>query len=69
MVPANSDAFSEHLLDLSPYFNAKDGVFTQYLRIRPMDFHNKPRMRLSVYGIDTIVSTQEGEKGIVTAGT
>eukprot|EP01032_Pedospumella_encystans_P010196 gene10196-11934_t len=63
-VPANSDAFTEHILDLSPYFNAKDGLFTQYLRIRPVEYHNKPHMRVSVYGVDKIVATQAAGEGL-----
>lgn len=49
---ANSDAFSEQVLDLRPYFNAKDGLLTQYLRIRPLEYIHQPKMRVSVYGID-----------------
>lgn len=51
---ANSDAFNEHILDLSPYFNAKDGLLTQYLRIKPVAYHKKPCMRIAVYGVDAI---------------
>eukprot|EP01032_Pedospumella_encystans_P008587 gene8587-10173_t len=50
---ANTDAFTEHILDLTPYFNAKDGLFTQYLRIKPVEFHNHPVMRVAVYGVDS----------------
>jgi len=49
---ANSDAFSEHLLDLSPHFNAKEGLFTQYLRLKPLGHHVRPCMRVAVYGVD-----------------
>jgi hypothetical protein len=49
---ANSDALSEAVLDLRPYFNMRDGLFTQYLRVRPLSHHLKPVMRVSVYGLD-----------------
>ena len=52
MTSANTDAFSEVILDLSPHFNAKDGLFTQYLRIRPLEHNVKPCIRVSVYGVD-----------------
>ena len=72
-VPANSDAFTEHILDLSPYFSAKDGLFTQYLRIRPVEYHNKPRMRVSAYGVDKTITAQatvaDREKRVKAEGT
>jgi len=58
---ANTDAFTEHMLDLSPYFNAKDGLFTQYLRIRPVAHHKKPCMRISVYGVDATKAASVSE--------
>jgi hypothetical protein len=53
---ANSDALSEAVLDLRPYFNMRDGLFTQYLRVRPLTHHIKPVMRVSVYGLDAHTS-------------
>lgn len=47
---ANSDAFTEHLLDLRPYYTAATGLFTRGLRIRPLECHNGAWMRVSVYG-------------------
>ena len=61
---ANTDAFTEHILDLTPYFNAKDGLFTQYLRIKPVEYHNSPVMRVAVYGVDPVQhARQEGGGG------
>lgn len=58
---ANSDAFNEHILDLSPYFNAKDGLFTQYLRVKPVGHKNKPCMRIALYGIDPTLCTRSAD--------
>ena len=58
---ANSDALNEHILDLSPYFNAKDGLFTQYLRVKPVGHKNKPCMRIALYGIDSTLCTRSAD--------
>jgi hypothetical protein len=52
----NSDAFSEVVFDLSPYFNARNGLLAQYIRIRPTGHHLFPRMRVAIYGIDAVVA-------------
>jgi hypothetical protein len=52
----NSDAFSEVVFDLSPYFNARNGLLAQYIRIRPTSHHLFPRMRVAIYGIDAVVA-------------
>ncbi len=49
---ANTDALNEVVLDLRPYFNQRDGLFTQTLRIRPLGHHLRPVLRAAVYGLD-----------------
>ncbi len=61
---ANTDALTEHILDLTPYFNAKDGLFTQYLRIRPVECHNRPVMRVAVYGVDPVRKARQESAGV-----
>ena len=46
------DALQEAVLDLRPYFNQRDGLFTQTLRIRPLGHHLRPVLRAAVYGLD-----------------
>jgi hypothetical protein len=49
---ANTDALGEVVLDLRPHFNTRDGVLTRCLRIRPLTYHRRPTMRVSVYGVE-----------------
>jgi len=65
---ANTDAFTEHILDLTPYFNAKNGLFTQYLRIRPVECHNRPVMRVAVYGVDPARKEKQESVGVNEEG-
>ena len=46
----NCDALTEAVLDLRPFAASREGLFTQYLRIRPIVHHLRPTMRISVYG-------------------
>jgi hypothetical protein len=46
----NSDAMTEQLNDLLFHYNSKGGLFTQYLRIRPLEYHIHPMIRIAVYG-------------------
>eukprot|EP01032_Pedospumella_encystans_P008588 gene8588-10174_t len=65
---ANTDAFTEHILDLTPYFNAKDGLFTQYLRIKSVESHNRPVMRVAVYGVDPVQKARQEGGGLNDLG-
>jgi hypothetical protein len=64
---ANSEALSEAVLDLRPYFNMREGLFTQYLRVRPLTHHLRPVMRVSVYGLDA--QSAESTRGAGTANS
>ena len=48
----NCHALTEAVLDLRPFAASREGLFTQYLRIRPIVHHLRPTMRISVYGVD-----------------
>lgn len=45
----NSNGYDIKLVDLYPFYNATDGIFTQYLRIRPVQYHIKPTLQISIY--------------------
>ena len=60
---ANTDALNEVVLDLRPYFNQKSGLYTQYLRIRPLEHRVRPVLRVSVYGIDPEGASSKPSRG------
>lgn len=47
----NSNAMTEHVNDLYPYYNCNDGLLAQCIRIKPIQHHIRPCMRISIYGV------------------
>jgi len=45
----NCNGYDVKLVDLHPFYNATHGIYTQYLRIRPVQHHNQPRLLVSIY--------------------
>lgn len=49
--PGNCDAYSEVLIDLTPtHLTSATGLECCQIRMRPAEWHNRPDMRLSIYG-------------------
>lgn len=47
----NYDAYSEVLIDLTPvHMVGAEGLECRQIRVRPTDWHNRPAMRLAIYG-------------------
>lgn len=45
----NSNGYDIKLVDLYPFYNATDGILTQYLRVRPVQYHIRPTLQISIY--------------------
>lgn len=51
---ANSDAVSEEVTDLYNYYNHPGGLYTRFLRIKPINYSHQPMLRLALYGFQSI---------------
>jgi plasmid maintenance system antidote protein VapI len=48
----NTDVFNETIINLNKYFNTDNGIFTKQLKFIPVEFLNKPIMRIAIYGVN-----------------
>lgn len=48
----NNDSTGEKINSLNLFFNSHHGLLIRHLRIQPVQYYNKPFLRLAVYGIN-----------------
>lgn len=53
----NYNGYDIKLVDLYPFYNAADGLYTQYLRIKPLHYHIRPTLLVSIYQYHNETST------------
>lgn len=63
---ANSDAVSEEVNDLYNYYNHPGGLYTRFLRIKPINYNHQPMLRLALYGFQSIDSISRDETSTTT---
>lgn len=62
MFDGNTDSISMKMNDLINSYNSKDGLFARYLRLMPVEWHNSPAMKVTIYGISNESSHIDNEQ-------